>query len=83
MCGRVDFSMYMTRGGALNWHSYRVHLVGFGFAEGSASPFLFFYCARQIRIFVHRDDISMGKSKDVCMGQEVSGAGKRLHNQRR
>ena len=57
MCGKLNFSMYGTRDAAQNWATeYADMLVSIGFAQGSASPCVFYHEERQIRTFVHGDD---------------------------
>ena len=63
MCGRLNFSMYGTRGAAQNWsEEYSRHFSGVGFQQGKAPPCTFSSEGGGIRTYVHGDDsVSVGK----------------------
>ena len=57
MCGKLNYSMYGTRGAAQNWHEeYSQKLVDIGFEQGLATPCTFYHRSRAIRTYVHGDD---------------------------
>ena len=67
LCGKLQYSMYGTRGAARNWfHEYSQQLIFIGFRQELASPGVFFHKERGIRTFVHGDDyVSSGMPKEL------------------
>lgn len=67
LCGRLKFSMYGTRGAALNWfEKYSQRLINIGFKQGLATPCVFYHQERAIRAYVHGDDyVSTGMSHQL------------------
>jgi hypothetical protein len=60
MCGRLAKIMYGTRDAAQNWkEEYTSFPVGTGFRKGRASPCVFFYKERNIRVVVHGDEFTV------------------------
>ena len=56
-CGRLNVSMYGTRGAALNWaEEYAQKLVKAGFRRGISNPCLFWHSKTKVTIMVHGDD---------------------------
>ena len=66
-CAKLEYSMYGTRDAAINWHDeYTQQLVQSGFAQGKASPCVFYHPARKIRTCVHGHDyVSSGSEESL------------------
>lgn len=56
-CGKLNHSMYGTRGVAQNWAAECAEmLVTIGFIQGKACPRVFYHRDRQIGTLIHGDD---------------------------
>ena len=68
MCGKLEKSMYGTRGAAQNWAiKYEtVLVVEMGFVQGKGSPCNFYHPERDIRTVVHGDDFTSLATGDQC-----------------
>ena len=59
-CGRLLKALYGTRDAAQNWeHAYIDFMKESGFANGAASPCVFYHRERNIRAVVHGDDFTI------------------------
>lgn len=59
MVGRLNLSLYGTRGSAQNWQAESIeYFVNNGFAKGASSPFNFHMSQRQLHSIVHGDDFT-------------------------
>lgn len=67
VCGKLNNSLYGTRGAASNWEDhYSKVLVALGFRRGLSSPCLFFHEACNIETVVHGDDFtSLGPHREL------------------
>jgi hypothetical protein len=68
ICGKLEMSMYGTRGAAQNWAiKYEtVLVVEMGFVQGKGSPCNFYHHERDIRTVVHGDDFTSLAAGDQC-----------------
>ena len=65
MRGLLKRAMYGTRDAAQNWESAYAELVeDLGFARGKSNPCIFWHEAREVRIVVHGDDITVFGPED-------------------
>ena len=63
-CGKLVKSMYGTRDAAQNWEmEYTGFMKSLGFAQGIATPCVFYHQERDIRIAVHGDDFTTAGAK--------------------
>ena len=60
MCGKLNKSMYGTRGAAQSWegHYSHIYIDVLGFEQGRASPCCFYHKARDLRVVVCGDDFT-------------------------
>ena len=60
MCGRLNKSMYGTRGAAQSWERHYEHIFVdvLGFTQGKASTCCLYHADRNIRVVVHGDDFT-------------------------
>ena len=66
MCGRLNYALYGTRDAARYWEDeLRRTFTKLGFVPGSSSPSLYWHPVRELRTFIHGDDI-------VSCGPETS-----------
>ena len=76
MCGKLIKALYGTRDAAQNWEfAYTDFLAGIGFANGVASPCVFFHKERSLRLVVHGDDFTvLGKEQQLDWFREQIAA---------
>ena len=68
MCGRLNKSMYGTRGAAQSWERHYEHIFVevLGFTQGKASTCCLYHKERNIRVVVHGDDFTALASDGEC-----------------